>query len=367
MLGYRISLPLLLLLGLCRDWGACAMRTSRTWTSKPWCASVEAPDWPFAYSKYMGHSVETKGRVSSNAQDMRHTCAWWGVRSKCHRCELMACGDDLSSSCHYQIQGVDWTGISTNVPTVSDAPWAVNGSHRYDFGSAGVTHVCMLTSGAHCLSPFGADYSNCSVRCWGHGFRGSDAGVKNHLAVATYVENADNPDAVDAWGYPKADASFGNTSTGAPVYNPQGYAVTLAGGNGAGYRDGAGAQARFNSPQGVAVDANGTVYVADTGNHRIRMVRPDGTVTTIAGTGVAGHRDGHGSQVRVAAGGGGRGEETWDRSGRRVEGGGRGYRHPIVRWVFLSTNLTRPCLSFSFVCNRRSSRARRGWRCGTTR
>ena len=52
--------------------------------------------------------------------------------------------------------------------------------------------------------------------------------------------------------------------------------------------DGAGASAQFNSPFGVAVDAAGNVYVADTSNHRIRKIIPEGVVSTLAGTGRAG-------------------------------------------------------------------------------
>lgn len=67
---------------------------------------------------------------------------------------------------------------------------------------------------------------------------------------------------------------------------PDGTVTTLAGDLAApraGHRDGAGAGAIFNGPTSVAVGADGTVYVADTLNHCIRRIRPDGTVTTLAG------------------------------------------------------------------------------------
>jgi sugar lactone lactonase YvrE len=46
--------------------------------------------------------------------------------------------------------------------------------------------------------------------------------------------------------------------------------------------------AKLRSPEGVAVDRNGNVYIADTGNNRVRKVNRAGTITTIAGTGIPG-------------------------------------------------------------------------------
>jgi sugar lactone lactonase YvrE len=59
-----------------------------------------------------------------------------------------------------------------------------------------------------------------------------------------------------------------------------GVATTVAG-TARGYADGAAGDARFDTPTGLAIDGNGTVYVADTGNYRIRAVAPDGRVSTL--------------------------------------------------------------------------------------
>ena len=66
-----------------------------------------------------------------------------------------------------------------------------------------------------------------------------------------------------------------------------------------GYADGIGADARFHEPFGVAVDASGNVFTADFFNHAIRQVSPDGKVSTLAGeAGAAGQVDGSGTAAR---------------------------------------------------------------------
>jgi sugar lactone lactonase YvrE len=74
--------------------------------------------------------------------------------------------------------------------------------------------------------------------------------------------------------------------------SPDGQVSTLAGDGTAGYADGPAAQARFNGPIDVAVDDGGNIYVADSYNDRIRMISSDGQVSTVAGAGTPGYADG---------------------------------------------------------------------------
>jgi len=103
--------------------------------------------------------------------------------------------------------------------------------------------------------------------------------------------------AVDAAGNVYVANTFDHTIG---KITPAGVVSTLAGLAGrSGSADGTGSAARFAGPRGVVVDAAGTIYVADSGNHTIRTITPAGVVGTLAGlVGTVGSADGTGSAAR---------------------------------------------------------------------
>lgn len=82
-------------------------------------------------------------------------------------------------------------------------------------------------------------------------------------------------------------ASVGNTVL---RVDAAGAVTAHAGGGSLAYGDsGSATQARLNHPSGVATDSSGNLYIADRDNNRIRRVSTDGTITTVAGTGASGN------------------------------------------------------------------------------
>jgi hypothetical protein len=68
--------------------------------------------------------------------------------------------------------------------------------------------------------------------------------------------------------------------------------------NEGGYVDGPAAEARFNCPRDLALDGAGNLYVFDQRNFRVRKLAPDGTVSTLAGSGETGEQDGRAAEAR---------------------------------------------------------------------
>ncbi len=142
-----------------------------------------------------------------------------------------------------------------------------------------------------------------------------------NLYIATYADNrirkVDSQNSISTFagnsGY--GFAGDGGPATAAQLSAPRGIAVdasgnlyladrwnnrirkisngtlsTIAGNGQGGFSgdNGPAANARFNSPDGVAIDKSGNIYISDFFNNRVRMVSPAGVITTVAGTGISG-------------------------------------------------------------------------------
>jgi sugar lactone lactonase YvrE len=80
---------------------------------------------------------------------------------------------------------------------------------------------------------------------------------------------------------------------------PLGIVSTIAGNGYPGYNDGIGRSAIFNTPTGLVLDSRGNIFVADKNNSLIRKIAPDGAVTTVAGTvGTTGNTDAVGTLAK---------------------------------------------------------------------
>ncbi len=109
---------------------------------------------------------------------------------------------------------------------------------------------------------------------------------KDTTGIITVLANASSPNgiAIDSAG--NVYFSEGNYHRIRKI-SSTGTVSTLAGGPSAGYANGNGTAAKFNTPSGLSVDNAGNVYVADLLNNRIRKITAAGDVTSFAGNGAA--------------------------------------------------------------------------------
>jgi len=174
------------------------------------------------------------------------------------------------------VVAVDTSNTITNAPLFSGPSGvAVDASGNVYVADAGNNRICVV-------SPSGVTRTLA-----GKGSAGSNNGAS---ASATF----DNPTgvAVDISGNVYVADLLNNMIR---KISPTGVVSTLAGNGSIGSKDGIDTAARFYFPNSLTADASGNVYVTDDINNLIRKIAPDGTVTTLAGSGVAGAQNGIGT------------------------------------------------------------------------
>jgi sugar lactone lactonase YvrE len=171
-----------------------------------------------------------------------------------------------------------------------------NGPDDVAVDSAGNLHVAdSVNSTIRQMTPVGTNWVVTTLAGLATGGPGSADGMTSAARFSSPIGVS-----VDSAGNLYV-ADYGNDTI--RQVTPAGMATTLAGLAGvSGTNNGTGSAARFNNPADVAVDSTGNLYVADWASHTIRQMTPVGTnwvVTTIAGTpGVSGFVSGLGTTAK---------------------------------------------------------------------
>ncbi|MBT9098540.1 PASTA domain-containing protein [Methylovulum psychrotolerans] len=159
--------------------------------------------------------------------------------------------------------------------------WSLNINHSYD----ALNQMIELGTGEHRKA---GDLGRAITTVAGNGGMGFSAGSQN--AKTTPLNYPRDVAAAPDGGFYLADTSNNRIRR----VKPDGSIVTVAGTGYPGYGDSRYAegalatQAPLNYPTGIALGPDGSLYIADYVNQRIRQVRPDGTIITVAGNGTVG-------------------------------------------------------------------------------
>jgi sugar lactone lactonase YvrE len=195
----------------------------------------------------------------------------------------------------------DGTGGFSFTGSAADSPTAFNSPSGITVDSAG--NIFVGDSGNHAIRKiftdgrveiFAGSFSGSSDQSLGGSFTGS--GTRDDWGLQAEFNN---PQGLAADGSGNLFVAESGSHRIRKV-SPFGQVTHYVGGVGfSGSADGSPTAARFNKPSDVAVDSSGNIFVADSGNHAIRRIAANGTVSTWAGTmGAAGNTNGNGTAAR---------------------------------------------------------------------
>lgn len=198
-----------------------------------------------------------------------------------------------------------WNNQVIAVDTSNGSRSLLAGSPSYGYADGqGVAAKLKLPSGIVEDSNgnlFVADQENCSIR------KITPSGSTSTFAGSTtcgFADGIGSNAAFTSLAGMAIDASntiYAADSNSVRKITSAGVVSTLAGSSSRGAADGTGSSATFYGINGIVVDGNGNVFVADTSNFMIRKISPAGVVTTIAGSTTFGITDGVGTSAKFMA------------------------------------------------------------------
>ena len=197
----------------------------------------------------------------------------------------------IADSWNHRIRRVDKGGTITTAAGIGKSGYSGDGGpaagawlHTPEGVAVDKTgNLYIADSGNHRIRRVGATGTITTVAGSGERGYGGDGGpaTKTRLyhPAGVAVDNTGNLYIADSWNHRIRQVDKGGTITAVAGTGARGY-----GGDG-----GPALEARLNHPTGVAVDGAGNLYIADSENHRIRRVDKGGTITTAAGIGKSGY------------------------------------------------------------------------------
>jgi sugar lactone lactonase YvrE len=187
-----------------------------------------------------------------------------------------------------------WTDLSDN-GTYAGSATAVLAVSGANYAMTGTQFQCVVgnASGAAVSAPVALKVNPVGVTTLA-GWPGDAGSVDGVGRAALFV----SPGGLSVDGQGNVYVADGGANTIRKV-TPGGVVTTVAGSPGvSGTANGSAGTALFNGPAGVVADASGNLYVADNGNYVIREISASGVVSTFAGSGIRGTRDGTGTAAQ---------------------------------------------------------------------